>query len=544
MSETLEYSIDVTGSEQSASAFIQLKAAQLEAAEAAQQLAGKIRTLSQAQGDNRAELQRLRIEQARAAESARTLGEQAERSRVSVQRAGTGLQIAGGFANQFSQALATTNPQLSQTVGYMGQLSASAGQNIQQFGLLGGAMATAFQMAIPPLADGINKLTHYRTLVQEFNSAFAEYLPAAGRQNLNNISQGSSSLNDYNEGGETPEARALRERRIREAEQRGAEFARLVTQRLAAGRAAAGRGASAAQARIQQDQEYQRGIEQFEREFQEQEALVQDQLRSIRDQELANIEATNALHQTAQEQRNEIYQQDLANRRQSQEQQEQLNARERGIWEASSQGLEAVIRAATSANRALLSMHQQTLDSGLVWANGMRGIGADVSNALGSSLTNAFSSSLDAWLSGSKTFGEAALDMARSVTKALTQQGIIKAITETAEGLGALAITWGVPNPASLLHFASAGTWAAIAGVAGGIGAGIGAFGGGAGAGAGAANRGSQGQSRMQPANQQGGGTTVININVPNSMMTNYERAQFIGNSMQQARRQGYRVAA
>jgi len=64
--DTLEYSIEVTGGEQGASEYLKLKAAQLEAAEAAQQLSQKIRTLSQAEGDNRAEIQRLRIEQARA----------------------------------------------------------------------------------------------------------------------------------------------------------------------------------------------------------------------------------------------------------------------------------------------------------------------------------------------------------------------------------------------------------------------------------------------------------------------------------------------
>lgn len=66
----------------------------------------------------------------------------------------------------------------------------------------------------------------------------------------------------------------------------------------------------------------------------------------------------------------------------------------------------------------------------------------------------------------------AALEAAAGQLQSLRNLAITKAISETAEGLGALAMTWGVPNPAAILHFAAAGTWAAV-----GIGAGLGARG-------------------------------------------------------------------
>jgi hypothetical protein len=249
---------------------------------------------------------------------------------------------------------------------------------------------------------------------------------------------------------------------------------------------------------------------------------------------------------STQEQLTEIQRQEFANRLQQRERElDQVQRINESFRDVERSGLQAVITAAQQAERAMTHMHGATLDSGRVWAAGMRGIGNDVMQAIGSDLSGALSSSVDAWLSGSKTFGEAALGMARTVTKSLTEQGIIKAISETAEGLGALATTWGVPNPSALLHFAAAGTWAAIAGVSGAVGAGIGAFGGGAAAGAQGGGM-SSSRASMQPANTNGGGggTTQIFVNVPNALMTNHERAAFIGNTLQTARRMGYRVAA
>lgn len=66
----------------------------------------------------------------------------------------------------------------------------------------------------------------------------------------------------------------------------------------------------------------------------------------------------------------------------------------------------------------------------------------------------------------------AALEAAAGQLQSLRNLAITKAISETAEGLGMLATTWGIPNPAAMLHFAAAATWTAV-----GIGAGLGARG-------------------------------------------------------------------
>jgi hypothetical protein len=58
----------------------------------------------------------------------------------------------------------------------------------------------------------------------------------------------------------------------------------------------------------------------------------------------------------------------------------------------------------------------------------------------------------------------AALEQAAGSLRALRDFAIVKAISETAAGLGALGITWGVPNPAALMHFASAAAWGVVAG--------------------------------------------------------------------------------
>ncbi len=261
-------------------------------------------------------------------------------------------------------------------------------------------------------------------------------------------------------------------------------------------------------------------------------AELLEKQRGLHDEEVERKRAT-------EEQIRAIEEQSAENRRALLERDRELvRARDdvmRGFYESERAGLASVLDAATATNRALTDLHLQTLDSGRVWASGMAAIGNEVATSIGSNLQSAFSSSLGAFLDGSKSFGEAALDMVRGVTRALTQEGIVQAIVETARGLAALATTWGTPNPAALLHFASAGVWAAVAGGAGLVGAATGAFGGGgraASAGAGGGARPAMAQPQQNPSN------VTVNILTPNAVLTEAERGQMVAQSIREARRQ------
>jgi hypothetical protein len=95
------------------------------------------------------------------------------------------------------------------------------------------------------------------------------------------------------------------------------------------------------------------------------------------------------------------------------------------------------------------------------------------------SITDARFQARQAALAQGKTEAQAAraakiatLEATAGQLQALRNLAISKAIEQTALGLGALGTTWGIPNPAAMLHFASAATWAVV-----GVGAGIGARG-------------------------------------------------------------------
>jgi hypothetical protein len=76
--------------------------------------------------------------------------------------------------------------------------------------------------------------------------------------------------------------------------------------------------------------------------------------------------------------------------------------------------------------------------------------------------------------------------MLKQTLLSIAQQATVKAIFETAEALATQGLTWGIPNGASVNHWAAAATYATVAAVAGGAGlgmsaAGVGKTGGGAG---------------------------------------------------------------
>jgi len=119
-------------------------------------------------------------------------------------------------------------------------------------------------------------------------------------------------------------------------------------------------------------------------------------------------------------------------------------------------------------------------------------------------LESAFSSSVNAWLDGSMSMGEAALEMVKNVAKSLASEAIIQGLKQTALGLSALAV--GSPTAAG--HFAAAGKWAAVGVAAGIVGAASGAFGGGGGGGG--APAAATGGPALTAGAREGAGTTVV----------------------------------
>lgn len=103
----------------------------------------------------------------------------------------------------------------------------------------------------------------------------------------------------------------------------------------------------------------------------------------------------------------------------------------------------------------------------------LKSIYADVASTAGGaigSMVDGLANLATQWLTTGKFSAKAALQMATGVLIGLAIQSGVKAIFETAEGFAALAVTFGVPNPSSIAHFAAAGIYATVAGVAGGIG--------------------------------------------------------------------------
>lgn len=130
-----------------------------------------------------------------------------------------------------------------------------------------------------------------------------------------------------------------------------------------------------------------------------------------------------------------------------------------------------------------------------------------INDAMFSALESALASSVDAWLSGTRSMGEAMQDMVKQVAKSLASEAIIQGLKATAMGLGALA----VGSPSAALHFAEAGKWAAVGVAAGIVGAASGAFGGGGGGGGGAPAAATGGPALTAGAREGAGTTVVIN---------------------------------
>ncbi len=105
----------------------------------------------------------------------------------------------------------------------------------------------------------------------------------------------------------------------------------------------------------------------------------------------------------------------------------------------------------------------------------IKSVYADVSDFAGQAIGSMIGGLADLvtqWIMTGKFSGKAMMAMVANVALGLAMQAGIKAIFELAEGYAALALTWGVPNPSSIAHFAAAGIYATVAGVAGAVGVG------------------------------------------------------------------------
>lgn len=198
--------------------------------------------------------------------------------------------------------------------------------------------------------------------------------------------------------------------------------------------------------------------------------------------------------------------------------------------------IDAVAEAWRHANQAAREAGTGMLSTGRLLDRGLTAIGNNISEVVGGQMTAAFSSAVGAWLDGSKSFVDAAEEMAKGVIKALVQESIVQGVTELARGIADLA---SYRYDSAALHFAAAAAWAVVGGVAGGIGAATGAFGG--------AGKGQESASQKDLADrdreaQRGAaaGTTVVNIYTTGLPMTKSDVAAGTFRGLRDAQRHGY----
>lgn len=222
---------------------------------------------------------------------------------------------------------------------------------------------------------------------------------------------------------------------------------------------------------------YHARLEQMDRQVREQE---QRRIESMRFLEEAEKEHQQELQRLAQETADEQKRLDEEKRQQAREQQEELKATAdessrdfRDSWRGS---LMDVIEAWRDANTAMRNAGGQMISTGELLRVGMVSVGNEIADTIGGTMKGAFEQALGAWLDGSKSFVEAAEEMARGVLKALVIESIVQAVVE---GARAIASAASYDFSGAALHAAAAAAWAGVGIVAGGVGAAIGGFGGG-----------------------------------------------------------------
>ena len=211
--------------------------------------------------------------------------------------------------------------------------------------------------------------------------------------------------------------------------------------------------------------------------------------------------------------------------------------------------LDQVIQAFHHANDEIKGAGGQIMGTGRLLERGMVAVGNNISEMIGGTMTSAFNTALGAWLDGSKSFVQAAEEMAKGIIKSLTQQAIVQAVVETARGLADLAqaiasnSTQSQYYASATSHFAAAAAFGAVGAIAGGVGAAVGAFGGGsAGAGGHAGStRDMANASSEAQRNQGAGGTMVLNV-YPGGYITQRDVQAGILDALDRAARDGMRI--
>lgn len=196
--------------------------------------------------------------------------------------------------------------------------------------------------------------------------------------------------------------------------------------------------------------------------------------------------------------------------------------------------IDGVVNAYRRWQLAARAAGQEVNASGQLMQRGMTAVANNIADAVGGTMKGAFESALGAWLDGSKSFVQAAEDMAKGVLKALVTESIVQAVTETARGIADLA---SYHYDSAALHFAAAGAWAAVGVVAGGIGGAVGAFGGGGADKQVATTRDTASPSRE--AQQGGAGTNLTMYVYPGGYITQREVNAGILDALRQAAREG-----
>lgn len=138
--------------------------------------------------------------------------------------------------------------------------------------------------------------------------------------------------------------------------------------------------------------------------------------------------------------------------------------------------LDEVIEKWRDANDASRRAGMGMLSTTRLLERGIVAVGNNIAETIGGTMKGAFEDALGAWLDGSKSFVQAAEDMAKGVIKALTIESIVQAVTEVARAVASFA---SQDYASGVAHLAAAAAWGAVGVVAGGVGAAVGAFGGG-----------------------------------------------------------------
>jgi hypothetical protein len=202
--------------------------------------------------------------------------------------------------------------------------------------------------------------------------------------------------------------------------------------------------------------------------------------------------------------------------------------------------LSQVLQAYDELSRTSRDAAREVRSSGQLMARGTVAIGNQIADVVGGTMVDAFAMAVDAWVSGAKSFEEAAADMVRGVLRALVTEAIVQGVVELARAIADLA---SYRYDSAALHFAAAGAWAAVGVVAGTAGAAIGAFGGGGGGGK--ASSASSGQSPRelgaQSTRERESGPITIQV-FPGGLVTRGEVAAGVTDALNYSIRNGGRL--